>query len=622
MPRPECNPHCAPSPAVLLDAAVSAARDAGALLRAEMHRPGGPRGHGGHAVIDHEVEMLLRERLLGCFACGWLGEETGRLGSDTDFCWVVDPHDGTAAFLEGRRGSSVSIALLRAGVPVLGVVYAFAFPDDDGDLIAWTEGAGRLTRNGTPVALDLSDRRLSAGEVVAVSHAATDRPVANAKAVAPARFLAVPSIAYRLALAAVGDVVAAVSLNAPAVWDLAAGHALLQAAGGVLLDQRGRPAAHGGRGTAGVGACFGGAPAAAAELARRAWNGVFAERRAPHRSGRPSRRESDSLLLSRAQGCLLGQVAGDALGALVEFRAAAEIARAYPYGLRDLADGGPWDIIAGQPTDDSELALALARSLVREGRFVAERVLDGYVRWYRSPPFDIGTTTAAALGAAARAPEGQRVAAARRAANGTSQANGSLMRVSPIGIFAAGRSDEAARLAAEDSALTHPHPVCVAACAAYAAAIAVGVAGGSRAQMLAAAFDNAGAGDGALRVRDCLRAAESGPPADFQRHQGWVLIALGNAAHQLAAGRSVEEGVIVTVMRGGDTDTNGAVAGALLGAAEGRTGVPSRWLRHVLTCRTLSEIGARRARPMDYWPDDALDLAEALLVAGRHGVGG
>ncbi len=44
------------------------------------------------------------------------------------YCWVVDPHDGTRAFLEGRRGSAVSVGLLLHGIPVLGVVYAPLVP--------------------------------------------------------------------------------------------------------------------------------------------------------------------------------------------------------------------------------------------------------------------------------------------------------------------------------------------------------------------------------------------------------------------------------------------------------------------------------------------------------------
>ena len=63
--------------------------------------------------------------------------------------------------------------------------------------------------------------------------------------------------------------------------------------------------------------------------------------------------------VNRAQGCLLGQLAGDALGSLVEFQSLEEIRRNYPGGVRELADGGTRSTIAGQPTDDSEMALLL-----------------------------------------------------------------------------------------------------------------------------------------------------------------------------------------------------------------------------------------------------------------------
>jgi len=62
-------------------------------------------------------------------------------------------------------------------------------------------------------------------------------------------------------------------------------------------------------------------------------------------------------MLERAQGRLLGQLAGDALGSLVEFRSQDDIRREYPNGVRELTDGGTWNTIAGQPTDDSEMAL-------------------------------------------------------------------------------------------------------------------------------------------------------------------------------------------------------------------------------------------------------------------------
>ncbi len=93
-------------------------------------------------------------------------------------------------------------------------------------------------------------------------------------------------------------------------------------------------------------------------------------------------------ILARAQGCLLGQLAGDALGSLVEFQGPSAIRRQYPGGVRDLADGGTWNTIAGQPTDDSEMALSLARTLVRNGRYEAEEARKAYRDWLDSGPFD------------------------------------------------------------------------------------------------------------------------------------------------------------------------------------------------------------------------------------------
>lgn len=82
--------------------------------------------------------------------------------------------------------------------------------------------------------------------------------------------------------------------------------------------------------------------------------------------------------IHRAQGCLLGQLAGDALGSLVESRRPEEIRREYPNGVRDLADGGVHNTIAGQPTDDSEMALMLARTLIERGRFDPKAVKNAY----------------------------------------------------------------------------------------------------------------------------------------------------------------------------------------------------------------------------------------------------
>ena len=184
------------------------------------------------------------------------------------------------------------------------------------------------------------------------------------------------------------------------------------------------------------------------------------------------------------------------------------------------------------------------------------------------------------------------------------------MRISPLGVWAASDPARAAGAAREDSALTHPNPVCVDACAAYAAAIATAVAGGSREDTLHAALGQARE----LKVVEAIRNGAAGKaPEDFITHQGWVLIALQNAFWQLFSSPGVEEALVRTVGFGGDTDTNAAIAGALLGAVDGRGAFPSRWILPLLACRPLAAAGVRRPRPSTYWPDDVFDLAEALL---------
>jgi len=226
-----------------LDNAILAAKRAGELLRSEFHRPTGPRGTQNHAEVDAEAEIAIRDQLLSATpAYGFLGEETGRVASQDpqQHVWIADPNDGTWHYMKGRRGSAVSIALLCDSRLVLGVVFAFNYPTDAGDLIAWVEGCEGIQRNGITLPKRRWARELSTETSVLLSPGADKVPEANARIVAPARFRTMPSIAYRLALVAAGEAEATVSLNGPRDWDFAAGHALIQAAGGLLGNDNGR----------------------------------------------------------------------------------------------------------------------------------------------------------------------------------------------------------------------------------------------------------------------------------------------------------------------------------------------------------------------------------------------
>ena len=313
--------------------------------------------------------------------------------------------------------------------------------------------------------------------------------------------------------------------------------------------------------------------------------------------------ETPEDVLSRAQGCLIGQLAGDSLGSLVEFKDASTIRELYPTGVRELADGGVWNTLAGQPTDDSEMALALARSLVRNDRFSIEDIRASYVRWYRSGPFDIGRTTACGL-------EGDPIL--------DSQANGALMRVSPLGIFGWRMEPETlAKLSAEDAALTHPNRICRQVNGLYATAIAQSIREGLSPRTLHGQLRTRASQwnvDPAIKER--IDHARTRRPPEYGRQMGWVLTAFQNALYELLHAPTLKEGVIATVQCGGDTDTNGAICGALLGAVYGREAIPRQWERKVVTCRPTAKT--TQPRPEEYWPDDATALAEQLVQAGTR----
>lgn len=305
--------------------------------------------------------------------------------------------------------------------------------------------------------------------------------------------------------------------------------------------------------------------------------------------------------LDRARGCLIGLIAGDSLGSLVEFQSPEDIRLLYPDGVRDLEDGGTFDTLAGQPTDDSEMALALARTLIARGGYDPEAANRAYREWLDSDPFDCGLTIHDGL-----------LGDPRR----ESQANGALMRIGPLGIFGCRHPlDTVARWAREDARLTHPHRVCLDANALFAMALAHAIDRGPTPREL---YERIAAWakeeEICAAVRACVEEATAGPPDDYMTHMGWVLIALRNALWQLRHAPSLEEGVIDSVMRGGDTDTNAAICGALLGAVHGLEAVPARWTGPILRCRPeAGRPGVRRPRPKPYWPTDALNLAAQLL---------
>lgn len=340
--------------------------------------------------------------------------------------------------------------------------------------------------------------------------------------------------------------------------------------------------------------------------------------------------EKNADIVRRAWGCLLGQIAGDSLGSQVEFKDAETVLSLYPSGMEDLEGSTLYATLPGQPTDDSEMALVLARSLAMADSFDAAEVLDAYKAWLKSRPVDFAHSVF-------RAMHGK--------VDARSQSNSALMRVSPLAIWGARRIPEAALpcddgaapslslliedegvrslidAAMEEAAITNPHPLCRTASAAYVVALAYGIRGGGRNGMHAAALRVAESlaeddelNEAAVLVARSLDAAKEERPSDYQGDMTHVLVTLQNGFWQLLHAADAGEGVRDTVMKGGDTAANGAVAGALLGAALDIDSFPAQWTDAVLACiPEEGRPGVTRPRPKTFWPVDFMPLAEKLL---------
>ena len=291
---------------------------------------------------------------------------------------------------------------------------------------------------------------------------------------------------------------------------------------------------------------------------------------------------------SRARGAMYGQIIGDNLGAIVEFETPASIRELYPDGVREMGGGGPFNVAPGQATDDSELALALARSIVRCGKYDEEDARASYKRWAASSPPDIGYTCVAAL-----CPPYE--------LNVESKANGALMRVSPIAIAYA-ECPSAARTAAEkDAMLTHPNEYVVDINGIYTEALASIIAGEEPKAALQAASSPL-----AKEVETYLDAL----PEDVASHSiGFVRYAFNIACYFAAHGRNFEDDLVAIIGMGGDTDTNGAIAGAMLGAKYGEEGIPLRW-RHVVDAYRTEHAD----RPEEFSVEGALARVDELPV--------
>ncbi len=306
---------------------------------------------------------------------------------------------------------------------------------------------------------------------------------------------------------------------------------------------------------------------------------------------------------NKACGCLAGQFCGDAFGAQYEFMTRDQINRSMQVnGSGAMGASSVWGTLPGQVTDDSEMALALARSIISSGGYDKETAKRFYINWMISSPFDMGGTCAAGLSGEP---------------NQDSQANGAMMRIAPLAVYLSkpgcaenedwNRCDAAA---ASDALITHPNEICVQANILFVRSLVRLITSETGLVMLYENIREWAAEIGAHpSLVAVIESAANNPPSDYIKKQGWVLIAFQNALYQLLHAGSPAEGIIDTVKRGGDTDTNAAIAGAMLGARFGYRSFPGEWLDTVNLCRP----GGKRPRPIMYWVGYIKYLTKKLI---------
>ncbi|WP_299537707.1 ADP-ribosylglycohydrolase family protein [uncultured Streptomyces sp.] len=305
----------------------------------------------------------------------------------------------------------------------------------------------------------------------------------------------------------------------------------------------------------------------------------------------------------RAAGAVVGSAAGDALGAPFEFGPPGCLTARFPDGVGELCGGGGWD--PGEATDDTQMAVLVAESLLERGGLDLPDVFARFRRWAAGDPKDIGLQTEAVL---TGGDPWDLAAAVHFQTEARAAGNGSLMRAttSAVRFAAAGREatmDAARRIAA----LTHGDRAAWEGTAVFHDLVRVALDGGDPLDAVTGAL---GAVHPDHRARWAAVLAPRWRPQDATEFNGAVWPCLGTALWALRTTDTFESAVAAAVDVGGDTDTVAAVTGGLAGAVYGLGAIPARWT-------AVLHVPLPGYAPRVLRTSDLVDLAHRLDAGGR-----
>jgi len=286
--------------------------------------------------------------------------------------------------------------------------------------------------------------------------------------------------------------------------------------------------------------------------------------------------------LDRYRGALLGLAVGDALGTTLEFKSPGTFKP-----INDMLGGGPFDLNAGQWTDDTSMALCLAESLAECKGFNADDQMRRYVRWWKEgylsstgTCFDIGGTVMGAL---------KRYIDTGDPYSGSidkySAGNGSLMRLAPISLYYATNADDAIHYAAQSSKTTHGANTAIDACRYFSGLLIGAISDLSKDEILSSAFHPAkGNWDDEELVSEIYEIAMGSfklkSPPEI-KGTGYVVESMEAALWAFYHTDNYKDGSLMAVNLGDDADTTGAIYGQLAGVYYGMSEIPKNWIHKV-----------------------------------------
>lgn len=321
---------------------------------------------------------------------------------------------------------------------------------------------------------------------------------------------------------------------------------------------------------------------------------------------------------------MLGLAIGDALGQPFEFSSSHQIIQSGWDG--SMTYGDVWKLDPGKWTDDTKMALCIAESLLEKREFNVYEVAKKYIEWVKTGDLrGIGMTCEASINRmqagihpleCGKKSEHRAKPSFKRSAiqekmmvnltDGDSDlygigdfcGNGTLMRCAPIGLFYHKDSGQRDKAAVEDATMTHDHPDARDSSKFLCSVIA----DLTNDWELRAAIDNAMSRsyeyDHVPRlVRKAINLSDD-PSTGFANaielgNTGTAHGTLATAVFSCLKYPTFKEAVTAAVLIGGDTDTRGAVAGAIAGTAHGLRGIPAEWVEITEDSDRLQDIDTR-----------------------------